>query len=234
MKKLFDDSYTKYLKFMGLHLDYWEDEGSGRRREQCEGFVDIFDDIKFPFDKLHVVETGTSYGRADGIFGLILGFATEQLGGMMYSVDIDQEKLDKSQELFSQQTPTLDYRLFNEDSVSFLENLSIIPNLVHLDSWDLDLKNPFPSALHGWREFMAIESKMESGSIILIDDNFLKGTFVQWNYSNGDSERIDIEYPIIGKGALVYHYVIDGRSDWNLIGKHYKAGSNIKIILQKK
>jgi hypothetical protein len=31
--------------------------------------------------------------------------------------------------------------------------------------------NPLPCALHGWREFEAIESKMPIGSIIIIDDN---------------------------------------------------------------
>ena len=41
--------------------------------------------------------------------------------------------------------------------VSFLQETNIVPNLVHLDSWDVNLKNPLPCALHGWREFVAIE-----------------------------------------------------------------------------
>ena len=234
-KELFEEAYSRYNKYMELSVpDYWERYGFKERRKQCNDLINVFNDIKFPFDKLNVVETGTSCNHSDGMFGLILGFASEQIDGIMLSVDIDEEKLEKSKKLFNKYTPSLDYQIFKEDSVSFLTNLSTAPNLVHLDSWDLNLKDPLPSALHGWRDFIAIESKMESGSLILIDDNYINGTWVDWIYPNGEVERIDVNIPIMGKGALVYHYVMEGESDWKLVGDHYKTGPNIKLILQKK
>ena len=81
---------------------------------------------------------------------------------------------------------------------------------------------------------MAIESKMPSGSIIMIDDNYIGGTWVDWNYNDGRVKRIDNTYPMTGKGANIYHYVLSGSSDWNLIGEHYNSHYNIKIIIQKK
>jgi len=235
MKEIIEESFNNYLIHMTTVVkNYMKDAGYKRRRDQFIDFVNVFDSIEFPFDKLVTVETGVSQNYDDGLAGLLFGFATEKTNGKMFSVDIDSNRLQKSSKIFSEVIPNLEYHIIQEDSVKFLSNLSVIPNLVHLDSWDLDLKNPFPSALHGWKEFMIIEPKMPSGSIILIDDNFLKGTRVQWNYSNGHSENIDITYPIIGKGAHVYQHVLSGDSDWKLIGDHYKAGPNIKIMIQKK
>jgi hypothetical protein len=125
-----------------------------------------------------------------------------------------------------------------EDSINYLTNFKGLPNLVHLDSWDLDLKNPVPSMLHGWLEFQAIKDKMPSGSIVIIDDNYLKDTWVEWNYLKDEEiynqEIINIAYDIVGKGSLVYHYCQSYESDWKIIGEHYLPGSRIKVIVQKK
>jgi hypothetical protein len=40
--------------------------------------------------------------------------------------------------------------------------------------------------LHHWLEFVEIESKMPSGSILLVDDNFFRGTTVYWNSLDGE------------------------------------------------
>lgn len=235
MKKIIEESFNNYLIHMQTMVkNYMIDEGYKRRRTQCVDFVNVFDKIEFPFDKLVTVETGVSQSYDDGMVGLLLGFATEKTNGEMFSVDIDSDLLQKSVKIFSETIPNLQYHVFQGDSVKFLKNLSTTPNLVHLDSWDLNLKDPFPAALHGWNEFKAIEGKMSSGSIILIDDNFLKGTSVQWFYPDGHEEHIGITYPIIGKGTHVYQHVLEGNSDWELIGDQYVVGDNFKIMLQKK
>jgi len=235
MKKIFEESYDKYINHMSSMVEnYMEHTGHETRRRQCDDLVNVFDNIEFPFDELITVETGVSRGYDDGLVGLFLGFATEKTNGKMFAVDINEDRIQESSELFFNIIPQLQYQLVQSDSIKFLSNLPVVPNLVHLDSWDLDLKNPLPCALHGWKEFIAIEGKMPSGSIILIDDNYLKGTWVDWIYPNGESEKITIDYPIIGKGSHVYQHVLSGNSDWELIGNHYKVGTNIKIILQKK
>ena len=101
--------------------------------------------------------------------------------------------------------------------------------------------NPVPSMLHGWLEFDAIRNKMPSGSICLIDDNYLKGSWVSWNWLDPnlnvlstEPELIDITYEIVGKGALIYHWAQKEETDWDLIGDHYHIGKNIKLILKKR
>jgi hypothetical protein len=132
---------------------------------------------------------------------------------------------------------TVNIKHYNMDSIKFLQEYNGTPNLVHLDSWDLDLKNPVPSMLHGWLEFEAIRHKMPSGSICVIDDNFFKGTWVEWDYlKNGNlinKEVIDINYEVVGKGSLIYHYCKNYESDWEIVGDHYKTGPNVKIIIKK-
>ena len=92
--------------------------------------------------------------------------------------------------------------------------------------------------LHGWLEFSAIKDKMPSGSICIIDDNYLKGTVVYWDIFNDgvhvDTQPIDVTYDVIGKGSLVYHWVKNYVTDWELIGNHYYAGDNVKLIFKKK
>jgi len=236
MKEIFNESYREYNEYMSTVLpDFWEGFSYKTRRQQCESLINSLNE-RFNFNRLITIETGTSQNpKGDGAFGIFLGFATEKTNGIMMSVDINDDYLKKSNELFSSVIPKLKYETYKDDSVHFLKNVEIIPNLVHLDSWDLDLKNPLPSALHGWNEFVAIESKMLSGSIIVIDDNYIKGQWVEWIYGDGrPSEKIDIVYPILGKGAHIYQHVLSGNSDWELIGEHHKNLGNIKIIIQKK
>jgi hypothetical protein len=234
LKEIFNKSYQEYNDHIFKNIpEYWDHLGYQHRRWQIEALIGALND-NFSFEKLMTIETGASQSYKDGVFGLFLGFVTEKTGGKMIAVDIDRNIVDRSQELFKTVAPNLDYKVFEDDSIKFLTNLIEIPNFVHLDSLDLDLTNPLPSALQGWREFEAIESKMPSGSIILIDDNFPQGTWIDWNYPDGRQERITITYPMVGKGANVYQYVLNGNSNWNLIGDQYNICTNIKIMIQKK
>lgn len=193
----------------------------------------------FNFDTIECIETGASQNLHDGCFGLYLAKITESKGGLFNSVDISEDIVKKSEKIFKQYLPNFKINHSVLDSVKFLEEYNGSPNLVHLDSWDLDITNPVSSMLHGWLEFVAIKDKMPSGSIILVDDNFLKGTWVNWNIMEngnytGEHKRIDIDYDIIGKGSLIYHWCQKEETEWDLIGDHYKAGNNIKLIIKKR
>ena len=64
------------------------------------------------------------------------------------------------------------------DSVRFLYDFANSPqarqiDLLYLDSYDFDLANPFPSAFHHIKELIAIRPCLGSGSIVVIDDNFV-------------------------------------------------------------
>lgn len=188
----------------------------------------------FNFDNIECIETGASQ-TLDG-FGIYLSHLVINNNGKMSTVDINQEFINNSVNLISNILPISDFNIshYTSDSISFLENYTGFPNLVHLDSFDLDLKNPIPSMLHCWLEFVAIKDKMPIGSIIIIDDNFLKNSYVTWNYPhNGTSEIINIDYDMIGKGSLIYHWCKKPETEWNIIGNHYQAGLNFKLIIQK-
>jgi hypothetical protein len=234
MKQLFLDAYGDYVNHMRTVIDDYDNHpGHGDRRRQCQTIIDSIND-DFSFDKLVVLETGSSCNYNDGLFGLFLGYLTKKTNGKMISVDISSDISQRSKKIFDEVIPDLDYSVNVSDSVSFIKNLEVTPNLVHLDSWDFNLFDILPSALHGWEEFKAIESKMEKGSIIIIDDNYPKDTNMQWVYTDGRIEKTTVRYPMIGKGAHVYQYVFNNETNWKLIGTHYDSPNNIKIIIQKK
>lgn len=234
MKQIFESAYSKFTDHLERKLNnYWEFFGYETRRLQCQSLINSLND-RFNFETLEIIETGVSQNYEDGAWGLFLGFAADLTNGKFDSVDINEQYINSSKEIFKEVIPNLNYNAYLEDSVTFLKNYNGEPNLVHLDSWDFDLKNPLPSSLHGWREFDAIKDKVPSGGIIIIDDNFRDNTSIAWTYPNGVVEDIVTTYPMNGKGALVYHYAISGTSDWELIGTHYDSHRNIKIIVQKK
>jgi hypothetical protein len=175
MKQLFLEGYEEYLNHMRTVIpDYDSSVGHGTRRKQCETFIESINE-DFNFDKLIVLETGASSSYWDGMFGLFLGYVTKKTNGKMVSVDISQEMVNRSKDIFESVIPELDYSIKVEDSVTFLNNVEEIPNLVHLDSWDFDLFNPLPSALHGWEEFKSIEptlTKMIKEKIQIINDYY--------------------------------------------------------------
>jgi hypothetical protein len=64
------------------------------------------------------------------------------------------------------------------DSVRFLYDFVGSPqarqiDLLYLDSYDFDSKDPFPSAFHHIKELIAVRPCLGPGSIIAIDDNFV-------------------------------------------------------------
>lgn len=200
------------------------------RKYQLSPVIDILSN-SFKFDSVICIETGASKDFvSDGAVGTLFANACNLTDGEFHSVDIESKTVEKSKVLYN--SLNLKANHYCEDSVKFLKETQIIPNLVHLDSWDVNLKNPLPCALHGWREFEAIESKMPLGSILIVDDNWFKGTWVEWTYPHKPNEKINIDYPILGKGALIWHFVESGESNWEKLSNDI-VGSNQKIVYKK-
>ena len=168
----------------------------------------------------------TSQKWADGMVGYYFAYLANYTNGQFTSVDIDPNIESNVYDAYKNLDPNLKINHITGDSLSLLKNPPYIPNLVHLDSWDVNLKDPLPSALHGWREFEAIESIMPIGSIIIIDDNWYKGMWVQWNTHKGHkivgSQKLDINYPCLGKGAHIYQYLLPGDKNWKILDASYK------------
>ena len=221
---------NKSLDFFKQHID------NPIRVKQAETLDSILNE-HFKFDYVECIETGCSYGGYDD-FGTYLGNFTQERNGKLSTVDIVPESIEKSKSFYKTLFPKLDVTFCSGDSVEFLNLYDGQPNLIHLDSWDLEIPNPVSSMLHGWLEFSAIKDKMPSGSICIIDDNYFNGTTVYWNILNNGTHvntlPIDVTYDVIGKGSLVYHWVKNYTTDWELIGDHYYAGLNVKLIFKKK
>jgi hypothetical protein len=196
--------------------------------------IEILDIVynNFNFNNVRFLETGASQNWDDGCFGYLFACLIKEIGGEFNSVDNNDEVVKKSIAMYKDSIPDIQIISHVDDSINFIKNTKNKFNLVHLDSWDLDLKEPLPSMLHGWREFDSIRDKIEVGGIVIIDDNYFKGTWVDWNYNNGDKERIDINYEVIGKGALVYHFCKDEKNGWEILSKN-EPGPNKKLVFKK-
>ena len=185
----------------------------------------------FPFDTINCIETGGSRSWLDGMVGYYFAYLSNNTKGKFTSVDINPDYEDEVNKAYLDLDPNIKITHITDDSLNLLKNPPYIPNLIHLDSWDVNLKDPLPSALHGWREFEAIESQMPVGSIIVIDDNWYQNNWVEWitNYSDGrqDRERITINYPILGKGAHICQYLNGDDKNWKILDADYK------LVIQK-
>ena len=192
---------------------------------------------EFNFDYVECIETGCASGGYDN-FGVYLAKYCNDNNGKFSTVDISEDYINRSKVLYHDVIGNNSNEYFVNDSVSFLKSYEGKPNLVHLDSYDLDVLNPLPSMLHHWLEFEAIQDKMPSGSILMIDDNFFKGTVIYWHIlMNGELKEVkevNVDYDLIGKGSLIYHFVKEKESNWELIGNHYVAGPNLKLFFRKK
>jgi hypothetical protein len=220
-------------------LNFYLEHASHEKGIEQTKVIDKLLDFYFDFPEVECIETGVSYGGNDDNFGIYLAKFTKEYGGRMTSVDINWERADKSQEYISSIVNGINYTSYTSDSIKFLREYQGSPNLVHLDSYDLDIRNPVPSMLHHWLEFVEIKDKMKSGSILMVDDNYFRGTTVYWNVidHNGNLVEVqptDIIQEIIGKGSLIYHAVKEKKvKDWELIGDHYYEGANQKLIFRK-
>jgi hypothetical protein len=233
LKQSLLEAKNTYCEFMVRNTnDFLTNFGFQHRVKEIDLFCEIVLE-NFEFDEINLIETGVSGNIYYGMFGFFLGALVENFGGRMHSVDIDCDSCRRSEEIFSKELPKLKYKANCQDSVSFLENPPIIPNMVHLDSYDFQLFDPFPSALHTWKEFTKIEKLLPKGAIIFVDDNWLSGTYLQWFENNQEYMEI-IKYPIIGKGVHIYQEIISNRINFDLIGNHHVPYDMIKIYIKKK
>ena len=222
--------FERYVEFLGT-------DGRGDRIHQAKE-LEIVLDKYFKFDSVESIETGASHSKEDGCFGVYLLQYIKSKGGVFHSVDNDRNVVVKSERFYNSLGLDIPIAHYISDSIKFLKEYRGAPNLIHLDSWNLNLANPVPCMLHGWLEFDAIKDKVPVGGIVLIDDNYLKGTWVEWlcyqgGKPTGASERIDVTYDIVGKGAMIYHWVKNYATDWELVGDHYNVASHVKVIVRK-
>jgi len=156
-----------------------------------------------------IVETGSAaYGTKST---LLFDAYVNRNGGFVHSVDIRCEPLLT---LLANVSPST--ILHCNDSVEFLSKFSWGEArgriLVYLDSYDLDVSNPIPSASHCFQEFLlCLPQLAATGGILLIDDTPVD--FPSWFKVQGSSDQNRFDhcknslgfYP--GKGGAVVEYI---------------------------
>jgi len=191
---------------------------------------------------LFIIETGTMWAPLKdnmGAFTLIMSdLIKNYTGGRLYTVDISNKNLTSCKEYTKEFASHIEY--IESDSVSYLTGLSdsfvSSLDLVYLDSWDLTIPNPHPSASHHLKELKAVYYKLNNSCSIAIDDNFLPGTFVMWNTfdENGNiikTERFETYDKIIGKGMYCDEFLL--KENWTRFDDFIISGANNLFFYEK-
>lgn len=120
-----------------------------------------------------ILETGTSRkGRAecagDGCSTVVFSDFAKRMGLKVYSVDIDPKAVEEAKGCLKDSLDIVEITAM--DSVEYIENFEYPIDLLYLDSYDYDPKDPSPSQIHHLKEIIAAYPKLHEKSIVLIDD----------------------------------------------------------------
>lgn len=163
---------------------------------------------------LNILETGSMHIRGSRSFTLLFGHLAQMTSGRLTTVDIDPEGLSKCREITKEYKDSITYVC--QDSVSYMESLSCERiqelDLLILDSWDLDVFDPLPSQIHHLRELLSVVKNLKD-CVVMVDDNFLPGSWIDVFYGDGDVRRFETEKDHVGKGTLVRRLL----GDWGWV-----------------
>jgi hypothetical protein len=166
-----------------------------------------------------ILETGTSAWGTDST--RLFDTYVRVYGGRLWSVDIRPEPGDALRAEVGPATT-----LVCDDSVAFLrrwvdEHPGESPDLVYLDSWDVDWDDPGPCAEHCLREVQAIEPAMRAGGLLLIDDSPAGISHIS-GIDRDVYARARAEHGAApGKGMIAHRYLLDRGA--TLVHHRYKA-----------
>lgn len=144
-----------------------------------------------------IVETGcsTTHGTKST---LLWDSYSSMFGGNVISVDLNTNAVNIANAQTSNNTSVI-----NSDSLEFLPTIKNNIDFLYLDSYDLDFKNPIPSAEHHLKEFNCIKHLLHKGSIILIDDTPLNKNWLDDAEYNNLYHYFSNDNILIGKGTYV-------------------------------
>ncbi len=151
-----------------------------------------------------LVETGTSrYGDwncgGDGCSTLIFGQWASENDSVLFSVDWDEEALQKAEEALSVDSKG-SVQFVRSDSIAFLKEFNRPIDFLYLDSCDYADWDPSPSQRHHLNEIVAAYPWLHEQSVVMIDDCCL---------------------PQGGKGKLVIKYLRE--RGWMIFQKGYQV-----------
>ncbi len=153
----YDQNSDSYEMFGGV---------SGGKHLNYLTFRELFKNMNSRRD-LIILESGIASAGTQSTY--LFNEYIRKYGGQFWSVDINKELVDKHSGNMCPAT-----KLVAGDSVTFFENWvqqeKKNPDVIYLDSWDLDFYNPIPSGEHGLKEYHALKPSFKKGTLLLIDD----------------------------------------------------------------
>ena len=199
---------VKWSKYKSLEPLLPHKYNFGKRRDTFRYVLDWLE----KHDGRVLVETGVArmgllHSKSDGASTIVFGAWAKQQGAdksvRLHSVDINQQNVDTCQETVSVEGLD-DYITLNvSDSVAYLQAFEPTIDLLYLDSYDYDKRDPEvikASQEHHLNEVKAAESNLHDKSVILIDDCNLPGG---------------------GKGRLVIDYLLE--RGWQVVMSKYQV-----------
>jgi hypothetical protein len=142
--------------------------------KRAEGFKLLFARLGEISRKPLIIETGAlrlpANWEGDGQSTFMFDLFVRQRHGTFYSIDINPTSIQTARRTCSSTT-----NLINNDSIFALNTLSetmrgIELDLLYLDSFDLDVVDPMPSAIHHALELLAARPLISAGTMICVDD----------------------------------------------------------------
>lgn len=151
-----------------------------------------------------IVETGCARKddwSQDGQSTLLFDRFVNHWDGAVRTVDIEQKACAYLRERVSAKVSVT-----CGDSVAYLRSLQqgepLDIDLLYLDSYDLDWRNPHPAALHHLHELCAVMPLLASGTLVMVDDTARSQAFITLK----GREMIVHDFGVAGKGGYVAEF----------------------------
>ncbi|WP_025886081.1 hypothetical protein [Asaia prunellae] len=143
-----------------------------RLGKRADGFAIIFDRLD-KHSRPVIIETGClrvpDNWEGDGQSTFQFDWYARERQGCVFTIDINPASIDSARRACSGTTNTI----LNDSRPALHalgQNCARPASLLYLDSFDLDLNNPMPSAVHHATEMMAARGLIGEGTIICVDD----------------------------------------------------------------
>ena len=226
-----------YERFIEKYQQNWDISVNRSNVKFLEHFIKKLVSKKRP---VWVIETGTmrtSLSENNGGFTYIIGdLIKNYTGGKLTTVDISTEAIEISKKNTAEFSSVIEY--INDDSVKYLKSLSYNAYKVDaflLDSYDLYIPDPLPSEIHHFRELLAVYDNLSDDVMIGVDDNFIPGTVIYWDWLDNDGNKIrqeifDTGKTTIGKGTLIEGFLL--QEGWKKLDNCF-IGENNKFLFEK-
>jgi hypothetical protein len=189
---------------------FFDAEAAPKLMHRADTFRRTFDYLDRLNRPIGIVETGCVRMKdnwsGDGQSTVLFDhYAKNHEGSLVLSVDIDATATALCKSMVSDRV-----KVHTGDSVKFLDGLvRALPSetptidLLYLDSFDVDLYAPLPSAIHHLKELLAISPLLSPQTLVVVDDSPSMG----FGYVD-KSQFVTLPYNprIGGKGLLIADY----------------------------